>query len=396
MKTETIKCPHCAKAVDINSILYQQLSDEINREYTNKFNLLAQQELQLTETINAEVNSKLTVEKQKLERCIRKQVNEERMEELELVKHQLQLRKDESVELYKTKAALEQAKRDKEELQDKITMESEQKYSQMLSEEKQKLKIDMEERLDFRVKEKEYVIEQLKSKLAEAQRKAEQGSMQVQGEVQEIAIEEYLKLCFPIDSINEIKKGVRGADCLQVINTPTKENCGSIYYESKRTKEFQQGWLETFKNELRNAGATFGVLVTSAPPKGMERFGQINGIWVCSYHEFKALCYVLREAVIMVDSAYASQENKGDKMVLLYDFLCSSEFKLHIEAIVDGFTTMSFDLEKEKRAMEGLWKKREKMIQKVLLNTNHLYSSIRGIAGNAVSTIKALELPDSE
>lgn len=396
MKTETIKCPHCTRPIDINSMLYKQLSDEVNKEYTSKFDLLSQQEAQLKETITSEVNSKLSEEKLKLENSLRKQITEEKSEELEMYKHQLQLRKNESVELYKTKAELEHAKREKEELQEKITMESEQKYTQMLNEERQKLKIDMEQRLEFRVKEKEYVIEQLKNKLTDAQRKAEQGSMQVQGEVQEVAIEEYLKASFPQDNIIEIKKGARGADCLQTINSGTKQNCGSIYYESKRTKEFQQSWLETFKEDLRVMNATFGVLVTSAPPKGMDRFGQINGIWVCNYHEFKALCYVLREAALMVDSAYTSQENKGDKMVMLYDFLCSSEFKLLIEGIVNGFTTMSFDLEKEKRAMEGLWKKREKMIQKVLLNTNHLYSSIKGIAGNAVNTIPALELPESQ
>ena len=391
-----IRCSKCGNGIDINTALYQQLSDEINKEYSVKFNSLSEQEARLQETIASQVNSKLADEKQKLENCIRKQLTEQKEEELATIKHQLSLKTEETKQFYKTKAELEQVRREKDELQEKITMESEQKYSQKLNDERQKLKVDMEQRLEFKVKEKEYVIDQLKNKLADAQRKAEQGSMQIQGEVQELAIEEYLKACFPQDTINEIKKGVRGADCLQVINTVAKENCGSVYYESKRTKEFQQGWLETFKNEMRLVGATFGVLVTSAMPKNMDRFGLVNGIWICSFHEFKALCYVLRESVIMIDGAYTSQENKGDKMVMLYDFLTSPEFKLHIEAIVDGFTTMSFDLEKERRAMEGLWKKREKMIQKVLLNTNHLYSSIKGIAGNAISPIKSLELPGAQ
>ncbi len=131
-------------------------------------------------------------------------------------------------------------------------------------------------------------------------------------------------------------------------------------------------------------------------PKGMDRMGLVEGIWVCTYQEFKGLCFVLRENIISISNAVASQENKGEKMVMLYDFLTSNEFKLQIEAIVEGFTQMQTDLNREKRSIQGHWKKREKQIKKVLLNTNFMYNSIKGIAGSAIQPISQLELPESE
>jgi hypothetical protein len=224
-------------------------------------------------------------------------------------------------------------------------------------------------------------------------RKQEQGSMQLQGEVQELAIEEYLMAQFPLDTIDEIKKGARGGDCVQIVNTRTKQNCGTIYYESKRTKDFQPSWIEKFKTDIRIKGANIGVLVTDVYPSDMQRMGLKEGIWICSYEEFKGLCKVLRESIVQLDSALATQENKGDKMSLLYDFLTSNTFRMQIEAIVEGFSQMQSDLDSEKRAMQRIWKTREKQIEKVITNTIDMYGSIKGIAGNAIGEIKALELP---
>ena len=217
--------------------------------------------------------------------------------------------------------------------------------------------------------------------------------MQLQGEVQELAIEEWLTEQFPQDTIEEIKKGQRGADCLQIVNNGAHQNCGSIYYESKRTKSFQPIWIGKFRDDIQEKNANIGVLVTEAMPKGMDRLGLKEGIWICSFDEFKGLCTVLRESVIQINNAVGAQENKGDKMNMLYDFLTSNEFRLQIEAIVEGFTQMKSDLEREKLSMQRMWKKREKQIEKVLLNTGNMYSSIEGIAGDTVQEVKLLELP---
>ncbi len=179
---------------------------------------------------------------------------------------------------------------------------------------------------------------------------------------------------------------------MQIVNTHSIQNCGTIYYESKRTKDFQPSWIEKFKADMREKGAAIGVLVTEAIPADMERMGQKNGVWVCTFEEFKGLCFVLRESIIQLNLAASSQENKGDKMHMIYDYLTSSTFRMQIEAIVEGFSTMKNDLEGEKRSMQRIWKQREKQIEKVVTNTIDMYGSIKGVAGNAVQPVKALEL----
>jgi len=240
------------------------------------------------------------------------------------------------------------------------------------------------------------VINQLKDQLSAAQRKAEQGSMQLQGEVQELAIEDWLRSEFPLDRIEEIKKGQQGADCLQHINTRQQQDCGSIYYESKRTKAFSPAWIEKFKADIQSKKATIGVLVTQTMPKDMPQLGQVNGIWVCTFEEFKNLSKVLRQSVIRLSNALVTQENKGDKMEMIYDFFTGNEFRMQVESIVEAFTQMQTDLNTEKRAIQRTWKQREKQIDKVIQNTVEMYGSVKGIAGSAVQAIPMLELNDED
>jgi len=268
--------------------------------------------------------------------------------------------------------------------------------STQLEQERQKIHKLVQEQNELKLKEKEKQLEDLHQKLEEARRKAEQGSQQSQGEVQELAIEEWLGASFPFDTIEEIKKGAKGADCLQTVHTREKQNCGTIYYESKRTKDFQKSWIEKFKEDIREKGADIGILVTEILPKEMERMGLMDGVWVCTYEEFKALSFILREHIIKLSHTLQSQENKSDKMSLLYSYLTSNEFRMQIEAIVEGFSQMQSDLDSEKRALARIWKQREKQIQKVLDNTVGMYGSVRGIAGNAIEHIQALELPLTE
>lgn len=409
-----IKCPNCGQDIDVNEILYHKLEEEIKQdyhkkmieqkeEYELKFDELKTQSAaiekekkELDDKIEKSVKEKLLIEKKSLEHKLRDEISVEKEEEIKSYQEQLEQKIKEAKELNKLKAEHEKLKREKEELKEKIEAEAEEKISQKITEEKQRITKEIEEKNQLKLADKEHLISQLTEQLKEAQRKVEQGSMQAQGEVQEIAIEEWLRSNFVLDEIQEIKKGARGADCLQIINTPSFQNCGSIYYESKRTKDFQKSWIEKFKNDMREKGADVGVIVTDALPKVMERLGLYEGVWVCTLEEFKGLCFVLRESVIHIYNASKSQENKGDKMNMLYSYLTSNEFKLQIEAIVEGFVQMQSDLDSEKRSMEGIWKKREKQIQKVLLNTNHMYNSMKGIAGTAIASIKYLELPEPE
>jgi hypothetical protein len=413
-QTNKIECPNCGHKIDVNDILYHQVDEELRKKYSaelarekdkyqDKLDSLNEERKKLEgekkrqdEAVADAIKAGLKEEKKRLQAEIRARMEEEQSERIRSLQEELDQKSGQLKEFNKAKSEIERLKREKVELRDSIEAESEKKLSEMIGEEKEKIQKNEEQRSKLKLSEKEKVIEQLNEQLKEAQRKAEQGSSQLKGEVQELAIEEWLSVNFPLDTIEEIKKGARGADCLQIVNTRTRQNCGTIYYESKRTKGFQPGWIEKFKNDIREKGADIGVLVTESMPGDMERMGLKDGIWVCTFEEFRGLCVVLRDSVVKLSNAVSTRENKGDKMGMIYDYLTGNEFRLQIEAIVEGFTQMQTDLESEKRAINSIWKKREKQIEKVLLNTNYMYSSVKGIAGSAIQPVPLLELPVGE
>lgn len=415
MTSETkIKCPDCGAIIDVQDVISHQLEADFKKKFNTQlaeekkkfekeFEILnqqkedfAKQKQRENDLFKEKLNSTMKEKSLILEKELKQKLQEEQSEQMALIQKELSEKSEQVKELNRSKGEIEKLKREKDELKEAIEAESQKMLNQKISEEKDKIRKAEHEKNEMIVKELQKQLEDQRKLTEEMKRKQEQGSMQLQGEVQELAIEDWLKSNFPFDTLSEIKKGARGGDCLQVINTQSFQNCGSIYYESKRTKDYQPSWIEKFKADMRVKNATFGVLVTEALPKGVERLSQKDGIWICTFEEFKALCFVLRESVILINQAGIVQENKGEKMSLLYNFLTGSEFRMQVEAIVEGFTQMQTDLESERRAMEGIWKKREKQIQKVTLNTTHMYSAIKGIAGNAVGAIRALELPGSE
>lgn len=243
----------------------------------------------------------------------------------------------------------------------------------------------------MRQKELEKQLEDQRKMVEEMRRKVEQGSMQLQGEVQELALEEMLRAAFPFDAISEVGKGVRGADCIQTVRNQFGQECGRIIYESKRTKDFSREWIEKLKADMRSQGADVAILVTQTMPKDMDRYGERDGVWICTFSEVKGLAYVLRDAVVKIYSSLKSQENKGDKMHLLYDYLTSGEFAEQWSAIREGFRSMKLSIQKEREAMEKLWKAREKQLEKVLLNAAHIKGSIEGIAGSDSVDLQLLD-----
>jgi|SRR6185312_15551291 len=393
---QKIECPNCGTAINVNDLVYHQMHEQVQKEYQTKLSELDKQKGKISEAIAEGMKKQLQTEKSKLEKKIKAQVTEETSDEIQSYQEQLKEKTAEIKGLNKLKSELAQAKREKDELKETIEAEAEEKLNALIKEEKLKIRTLVDRENELKLAEKDNMIDTLNTQMKDMQRKIEQGSMQVQGETQELAIEEYLRVNFPLDVIDEIKKGARGADSLQTVNTRSRQNCGKIYFESKRTKNWEESWIGKFKDDMRLKNATLGAIVTDVMPKDMERFGIRDGVWVCTYQEFKGLCFVLREMVIMYNSAVATQENKGEKMAMLYDFLTSNEFRMQVEAIVEGFSQLNTDLASERRSMEMIWKKREKQIQKVLQNTIHMYGNIKGIAGSAVGTIKALELPAPE
>jgi len=242
-------------------------------------------------------------------------------------------------------------------------------------------------------KELEKQLEDQKKLVDEMKRKAEQGSMQLQGEAQELILEELLRDYFPFDVISEVGKGVRGADCIQTVRNTFGQECGRIIYESKRTKDFGNDWIDKLKKDMRAIGVDVAVIVSQCYPKGMDCFGEKDGVWICSFDEVKAVAYILRDGIIKLSNLAKAQDNKGDKMHLLYDYLVSNEFSEQWKAIREGYMSMRISIQKERDAMEKMWKAREKQLEKVLLNAAHIKGSIEGIAG---SDMIRLELGDDE
>lgn len=406
----SIQCPNCGTNIDVNDILKHQLEDSIRKEYQQKANAQTK-ELELKneqfEKAKTEFEAKKKQENElfaeRLERekkvaekeiteKLKTKLDEENKDRMLLMEKELSEKSEKLRELNKMTGEIAKLQREKLEMKEAIEAEAQKQLNATLVLERDKIRKQEEEKNELKIKEYQKQSDDQKKLIEEMKRKQEQGSMQLQGEVMELAIEEWLANNFPLDSIDEIKKGANGADCLQIVNTRELQNCGSIYYESKRTKAFQPAWIEKFKNDIRTKRANIGVLVTEVMPAGMDRMGMRDGIWICTYEEFKGLSAVLRQSLIQISQAVQAQENKGDKMSMLYDFLTSNEFRLQIEGIVEGFTQMQGDLDSEKRAMQRIWKQREKQIEKVVHNTLGMYGSIRGIAGNAVQTVRALEL----
>ena len=415
MKNETqIKCPNCGTSIDVQDILSHQLEEEIKQKYQSQIaeekkkyereqDKLKQEKLDFEQKKKKEnqlfqerLENQLKADKKEIEAKLKLKLKEEQSEQFDALQKELNEKSEQVKELNRSKAEIEKLKREKGELKEAAEAEAQKKLNEILISEKEKIKKLEEDKNELRFKEMQKQLEDQKKLTEEMKRKQEQGSMQLHGEVQELAIEEWLASKFPLDTIEEIKKGARGGDCIQIVHSRTEQNCGTIYYESKRTKDFQPSWIEKFKADIRDRGANIGVLVTEVMPSDMDRMGLKDGIWICNYDEFKGLCTVLREGILQVNNAIISQENKGDKMDLLYDYLTSSTFRMQIEAIVEGFTQMKSDLDSEKRSMQRIWKQREKQIEKVVTNTIDMYGSIKGIAGNAIQSVKALELPDGD
>ena len=329
--------------------------------------------------------------------ALQSQIEKEKSEEVGALQKELQEKSDRLKEMNKLKASNSQLERKLDEMKDEFEAETQKKINEEVRRVRAESRKVAQEESEMKQKELEKTIDDLKRSLREAKERAEQGSMQLQGEVQELAIEEWLASTFPLDTIEEIKKGALGGDCLQHVNTRDRLQCGSIYYESKRTKTFQPAWIGKFKEDMRQKGADLGVLVTEVMPSDMETMGQRDGVWICSYSEFKNLSVVLRTMVIKLDAAVESSHNRGEKMGMLYDYMTGPEFKLTIESIVEGISSMHNDLESEKRSMRRIWKKREKQIEKIVFSTTDMYGAIQGIAGlKALPTFSALELSDGD
>lgn len=348
-----------------------QLKDQENEKKIEAEKKKLQDEMQasIRQSLSKEFENRLQLLQQNAAENEEK-LKEARKKELEyLQKEQLLKTREEELQLTVQRQLLEEREKLKEQIQ---------------NEEKEKVTLK-EQEFQLKMREKEKQLEDQKKLVEEMRRKAEQGSSQMHGEILELMLEELLQSTFPFDKVEEVGKGVRGADCIQTVRNQFGNEAGRIIYESKRTKDFSNDWIEKLKADMRTLGADIAVIVTQALPRDMERFGEKEGVYICTFSEVKSVALLLRNAILRVYDAKKGQENKGDKMAMLYDYLIGTEFNEQWKAIREGFLSMKLSIQRERDAMEKLWKAREKQLEKVLLNAAAIKGSVEGIAGNDVN-----------
>ena len=417
--TNNIKCPNCGNVFDVENVIAADLEKKYQDEFQHKLKeslgkveedkKKLQQDLQLFEEKKKRENEifaqKLQQEKLKMETELQQQITKSIASDFENKLRLLENNNRDTEEKLKEarRKELEFLQKEQEiknkEAELEITLQKKlQQERELLAEQIRKQEVEKshvkENELNFKLKELQVQLEEQKKLADEMKRRAEQSSMQRQGEAQELLLEEILKEIFPFDLIEEVGKGVEGADCIQTIRNSSGKECGKIIYESKRTRGWSNNWIEKLKNDKRNRSADVAILVTQTFPKDMERFGEKEGIWICNFTEVNSVAYLLRNSIIQLYEAQKSQENKGDKMQMLYDYLTGNEFRGQMEAVVEGFLSIKNGINKERLQMEKIWKEREKQLEKVLLSTSGLYGSIKGIAGASVANIPLLDGSD--
>jgi len=371
---ETIKCPDCGSVIELSEAISHDIEVRLKQQYENE---IGKTKKAIEEKAKKEAQESLNIKISDLSEQLEektKNLKEAQRQELELRKRQRELEeKEEKLEL---------------ELSRKIDAER-QKIIQKTSKE-------FEETHRLKDAEKDKQLDDMKKQIDELKRKAEQGSQQMQGEVLELELEESLKEEFPFDDVEPVAKGIKGGDIIQTVKTQSGRICGKILWETKRTKNWSDSWIQKLKDDQRDAKADLAILASETLPKGFHHFRLISGVWVTDILSSVSLALALRVVLIQVARERETQVGKKEKMEIAYNYLTGQEFRNRVEAIVESFTAMKADLEAERRAMLKIWAKREKQIERVISNAAGMHGDLQEIAGASLPTIKILELPNND
>lgn len=398
MPEDVIICPHCKKEIPLTEAITHQIREKLIKEFEAE-SKSKEQELEKREQalsireketeraekmIEEEIDKKLKLERKKLEKELKQKAEESIAKELKDLYEQIKEKDKKLQKAQEEELKLRKERRELEESKKSFELEMQRK----LDEERKSIM----EKHRLEVLDKKKQIDDMRKQIEELKRKAEQGSYQIQGEVLEIELEDILKANFPIDNIEPVPKGIKGADVLQKVYNQSGQYCGAIIWESKRTKAWRDGWIPKLKEDQRAVKAEIAVLMTTLLPKDVTNFAYIEGIWVTNYNSMIGLTNALRMNLIQVANTKLSTIGKNKKKEVLYNYLSGPEFRQKVEAIVEAFIFMKKDLDKEKRAMMRIWSKREKQIESVIRNTAGMYGDMQGIIGASLPQIKSLEL----
>jgi hypothetical protein len=399
MNNQVIICPHCKKEIPLTEAISHQIREQLRKEFEieikKKEQELAQREEMLSQkekSLEEEYIKKLKLEIARLEKEAKEKAEQSVAVELKDLQAEVAEKDQMLLESQNKELELRKQRRELEEKYKNIELETARK----LDEERERMREEITKSVaeDHRLKdmEKDKKMNDMLRQIEELKRKAELGSQQLQGEVLELELEEMLKINFPLDNMEPVGKGKRGADILQRVHNQSGQYCGTIIWESKRTKGWSDGWIDKLKEDQREAKAEIAVLVATALPKEVNSFGYINGVWVSNPTIAVCLAMALRMNLIQVANAKMAAVDKGEKMEVLYNYLSGKEFGQRVEAIVEAFISMRSDLEKEKSAMNKIWSKREKQIERVIHNISGMYGEMQAIVGASLPQIKSLEL----
>jgi hypothetical protein len=412
MNEPTIKCPNCGTEIRLTESLAAPLIESTRRDFEKR---MAQKDLDVSarEKVVTDQIKDLAKQRESLAAQVAERVQQERnrisqeeaakarqllavdmqqkTKEIQNLQEVIKQREDKLAEAQKAQAEFLRKQRELEDAKRELELVVEKRVAENLAVTRQQARKEAEDELKLKVSEKEHTITAMQKQIEELKRKAEQGSQQLQGEVQELELEKMLRAQFPHDTVLPVPKGEHGGDVLQRVVSPLGQVCGTILWESKRTKNWADSWLSKLRDDQRDAKAEVSALVTQILPKGIENFGLVDGVWISSSTCVLPLAAALRFCLLETAMARKASEGQQSKMELVYQYLTGPKFKQRVTAIVEAWKSMKEDLDKEKKVIQKQWDKRAAQIDRVTDATIGMYGDLQGIAGKSIQEIDDLE-----
>ncbi len=416
MTEPTIVCPNCKTEIKLTESLAAPLIESTRRQFEQRLALKDTEIIQREQTIR-DKEKQLSEDKRKLEDQVADQVSEQlktertrviaeeskkakqasaaelesKARELVELQEVLKARDEKLAEAQKAQAELIKKQRELDDAKRELELTVEKRVQDGLTEVRTLAKKEAENEQKFKVMEKEQTIAAMQKQIEDLKRRAEQGSQQLQGEVQELELENLLRSKFPFDTIEPVPKGEFGGDVLHRVIGAGGQAGGTILWEFKRTKNWSDPWLVKLRDDQRTAKAEIAVIVSQVLPKGIETFEMIEGVWVTHPRAALPVAMILRQSLLEIALARQSSEGQQTKTEMVYQYLTGPRFRQRVEAIVEAFSTMQEDLDKERKAIMKQWAKREEQIERVMGATVGMYGDLQGIAGKSLQEIKGLE-----
>jgi len=415
MANELIKCPECGAEFPLSQAISHDLEIAIAKKYEKTIKELKDETQKSVESKEKEITERyekeqkcleeksrrekedalkqLEVEMKHIEEYAKKRAKEALDIEIKDLREMLAERDKKLIESQKAELELRRKQRELEEKEKTIELEMMRKVDEERRKILESAQKNFEDQHRLKDAEKDKQLADMCRQIEDLKRKAEQGSQKMQGEVLELELEQLLKNEFLFDDINSVSSGIKGADIIQIVKTQTGRECGKILWETKRAKNWSDEWLQKLKDNQRSAKADLAVIVSETLPKGLHHFRQIETVWVTDIPSAISLGLALRTLLIQINKAREIETGKEEKKEVVYNYLMGIEFRNRVQAIMEAFIAMKKDLDSEKRAMESIWSKRDKQIEKVVLNIAGMRGDLEGIVGASLPSIKLLELP---